>query len=110
MAPQPSPTTPSAQRQPLDMAPRAPEAAHSPHYDVCHCCSSARYAASAPSDAAAAPSSAITAPPAWANGRISPMEPDLARCSALPNWSHVARPASLPAIRREEGAREEEEE
>ena len=48
VAARPWTTTPSAQRRPSEMAPRTPEAAHSPQYDVRRRCSSTGHAASTP--------------------------------------------------------------
>ena len=112
VVPWPLPTTPSAQRRRPEMAPRAPEAAHSPHYDVLHCCSSARCAASAPPAAPLLlhPPLPLPRPPPlllrqheqMVGSRYWMEQMVLHRCSALPNWSHGPRPACPPAIRREE--------
>jgi hypothetical protein len=110
VATRPSPTTSSAQHRVSEMAPCAPEAAHSPQYDVCRRCSSTGHAASTPPVASLLlhPQPPLPRPPPLLLRRHEQTtgshqkEPDLARCLALPNRLHATRPASPPAIRREE--------
>ena len=119
VAPRPLPTTPSAQRRPPEMALRVPKAAHSPHYDVRHCCSSARRAASAP------PAASLSLRPTLPLPRPPPL---LLRHTS--KWSDLATrwsptlivaqlcligrtPLGLPArppLGEKKGAKEEEEE